>query len=130
MRDGEQPPLDEHQPPRQLLRVAYIDGRLVIGYGSERERWIAIGAEQAVGVESDTPAPAQHTEVEVEDRTRVAPREQNREEGNDRQQHEGDQQEEEHDEMRDAEQPLNKPEPAAELRIESSLDANRLGRNG
>jgi hypothetical protein len=52
-----------------------------------------------------------------------------REEGDDRQQDEGDAKEDEHDEMRNREQPLDEPEPAAEPRVESSLDANGMSGN-
>jgi hypothetical protein len=61
-----------------------------------------------------------------EDRARVPPGEEDREERHDRQHDEGDEQEDQHDEVRDREESLDEPQPAAELRIECSLDSNRV----
>ena len=80
LRDREEPPLHEHEPARQPLRVRDVEPRRVVRHVVERERRVAIGAERGVRVEGDPPRPAQHAEVEVEDAARVAAREEDREE--------------------------------------------------
>ena len=125
--DREQPPLHQDEATREPLRVGDVERRRVVGCRVERERRVAVGAEGAVRVVRDAPGPAQHAEVEVEDAPRVAPGEQDREEGDDREHHEGDPEEEEHDEVRDRQQPLHEPEPAAQLRIQTTFEPNRVG---
>ena len=115
--DCEQPPLHEHEPPREPLRVRDGERRRIVGLLVERERRVAVGTQRAVRVVRDAPGPAQHADVEIEDAPRIATGEQDREEGDDRQHGEGDPEEEQHDEVRDREQPLHEPEPAAQLRI-------------
>ena len=125
--DREQPPLHEHEPARQPLRVLDVEPSGIVGYVVERERWVPVGAERSVRVEGDTPRPAEHSEVEVEDAARVATRDEDREERDDRQHQEGEPEEREHDVVRDREQPLHEPEPAAHVRVELALDAHRVG---
>jgi hypothetical protein len=83
-----------------------------------------------VGVVADAPAPAQDADVELEDGPRVAAGEQDRAERDDRRRDEGDPEEDEHDEVRDREQPLDEPAPAAQLRGELSLEFQRIGGPG
>ena len=90
--------------------------RRVVGHVVERERRVAVGAERAVGVEGDPPRPAQHADVEVEDASRVAAGEEDREERDDRQHEKAQPEEDEHDVVRDREEPLDEPEPAAQRR--------------
>ena len=59
-----------------------------------------------------------HADVEVEDGARVAPREEDREERDHRQHEEREPEEREHDVVRDREQPLHEPEPAADAAVE------------
>ena len=126
--DCEQPPLHEHEPPREPLRVCDGEGRRVVGLLVEREGRVAVGAQRPVRVVRDAPRPAQHADVEIEDAPRIATGEQNREEGDDREDGEGDPEEEQHDEVRNREQPLHEPEPAAQLRIEAAFESKREGR--
>ena len=127
LRDREQPPLHEHEPARESLRVSDVERRRVVGRLVERERRVAVGAQRAVRVERHAPGPAQHAEVEVEDAPRVAAGEQDREEGDDREHDEGDPEEEQHDVVRNRQQPLHEPEPAAQLRIQAAFESNRIG---
>ena len=118
VRDREEPPLHEDEATREALRVLDVEPRGIVGHVVERERRIAVGAERAVGVEGDAPRPAEHSEVEVEDPARVAPREEDREERDDREHEEREPQEREQDVVRDREQPLHDPEPAAQVGLE------------
>ena len=126
--DCEQPPLHEHEPSREPLRVRDGECRRVVGLLVECERRVPVGTQRPVRVVRDAPGPAQHAEVEVEDASRVATGEQDREEGDDREHGEGDPEEEQHDEVRNREQPLHQPEPAAQLRIEAAFESKREGR--
>ena len=47
LRDREQPPLHEHEPARQPLRVRDVEPRRVVRNVVERERRVAVGAERA-----------------------------------------------------------------------------------
>ena len=127
VRDREQPPLHEHEPARESLRVSDVESGRVVGRLVERERRVAVGAQRAVRVERHAPSPAQYAEVEVENAPRVAAGEQDREEGDDREHDEGDPEEEQHDVVRNRQQPLHEPEPSAQLRIQAALEPNRVG---
>ena len=122
--DGKQPPLHEHEPAREPLRVGQLERRRVLGV-VEREGRVAVGAERAVRVEHHPPRPAQHSHVEVEDPSRVAAGEEDREERDHRQHQEGQPEEEQHHEVRDRQQPLDEPEPAAQARVERATQLER-----
>src|SRR5690349_10369780 len=92
----------------------------------ERERRIAISAKRAVAVEADAPAPAEHADVEVEQPSRVAAGEKDREERDHAHDGERDPEEEEHDEVWDRQQPLDEPEPAAESWRELAGEPERI----
>src|SRR5215213_979498 len=127
VRDGEQPPLHEHEPARERLRVGDLQpGRVVRDVG-ERERRVAVGPERLVGVEADAPRPAHHADVEVEQAAWVAPGEQDREEGDHRHHDERDPQEDEADHVGDDEHPLHEPQPAAERLVEIALESEWIG---
>ncbi len=115
VRDREQPRLDEHEPARQLLRIWDVEPRRIVGHVVERERWVPVGAKRGVRVEGDPPGPAEDAEVEVEDAARVPPGEEDREERDDRQDEDRQPQEREHDVVGDRQQPLDEPQPAAQL---------------
>ena len=130
MRNREQP-LDERQPVREPLRVGDLQRGRVVGRGIQREGRVAVGAERPVGVEADPPGPAQYADVEVEDPPWVAAREEDGEESDDGEDPERDPQEEEDDVVRDRQQPLDEPEPAAELGVQVSPQRNWVdGRPG
>ena len=124
LRYREEPPLHQHEAAGELLRVGDLQARRVVGHVVERERRIAIGAQRAVGVERHPPRPAENADVEVEDATRVAAGEEDREERDDRQNEQREPEQREHDVVRDREDPLHEPEPAAQLRVQLSLDAD------
>ena len=128
--DGEQPPLHEHEAAREPLWIGQLERRRVVLRLAERERRVTVGAKRAVRVEGHPPRPAQHAHVEVEDPSRVAAGEEDREECDDRQNQEGEPEEEEHDVVRDRKQPLDEPEPAAEAGVEraTKLERERVGR--
>ena len=128
VRDREQPPLDEHEPARELLGIVDLQPRRVVGAVGEREGRILVGSEGAVGVEADAPRPAEHADVEVEDAAGVAAGEEDREAGDDGRDREADPEEEEDDEVRDGEQPLEEPQAAAYLG--SSSPVRRSGKAG
>jgi hypothetical protein len=75
LRDGQQPRLDQNQPTREVFGIGDVEVGRVVRAG-QRKGWVAICAEGAVGVESDPPVPAQHTDIEVEQRARIAAGEQ------------------------------------------------------
>ena len=129
LRDREQPPLHEHEAAREALRILDLERGGVVGRLAQCEGRIAVGAERPVGVEPDAPRPAEDADVEIEDRSRIPAAEQDREERDDAQQEERDPQERQHDEVRDREQPLDEPEPAAQLRLESALDTDGVRGN-
>ena len=126
--DREQPPLDEHEAARELPRVLDVQRRRVVRRVVERERRIPVGAERAVRVERDPPRPAEHPDVEVEDPARIPPGEEDREERDHRQYEEREPQEGQHDVVRDREQPLDEPEPPAQVGVEPALDPDRRRR--
>src|SRR4029079_1490650 len=126
----EQPPLHEDEAPRQALGVLDVERGRVVRVGAQREGRIAVGPERAVRVEADAPRPAEDADVEVEERPRVAAREQDREERDHAEQEERDPEKHEHDVVRDREQPLDEPEPAARVALEPALDADGIGRGG
>src|SRR5207302_1648371 len=80
VRDGEQPPLHQHQATRQLARVVDLQPGRIVRYVAQREWRVAIGAQRAVPVVAHPPGPPQHTRGEVEDRSRIAAGEQDGEE--------------------------------------------------
>jgi hypothetical protein len=121
VRDREQPPFHERLAPREPLGIRHLELGGIVGR-RQRERWIAVGGERAVGVERHAPAPAQDADVELEDAARIAAGDQDREEGDDRQPDEREPQEEQHDVVRDGEQPLDQPQPAAQRLTELGLD--------
>ena len=127
LRNGEQPPLDEDEPSRQALGVVDLELRRVVGHLVQREGRIAVGAERAVRVEGHTPRPAQHADVEVEDPPRIAAREEDREERDDGHDDERRPEEEEDDVVRDREQPLDEPLPAAQRAVELPLEPKGYG---
>src|SRR5207245_2817788 len=121
--------LDQDEAPREPLRVLDLQGRWVVGDGAEREGRVAICAEGVERVKADPPRPAEDTDVEVEDRAWVAAAEEDREQRDDGQEQESDPEEDEGDVMRDRQQPLDQPEPAAERRVELPFDAHRIDGN-
>jgi hypothetical protein len=98
----------------------------IVGSLAEGERRVLVGRERAVAVERDAPCPAQNADVEVEDAARVAAGEEQREERHDRQDEIGEPEKDETDEVRDREQPLDEPEPAAQLRRELTFDTDGI----
>ena len=126
LRDGQQPPLHEHEPAGQMPGVRDVERRRIVAL-LQRERRVSVGSVGGEGVERHSPAPAQHTDVEVEDRARIAAGEQDREERDHAQYAEREPQEREHDVVRDHQQPLDQPQPAAEARVEMPFDADRIG---
>ena len=127
VRDGEQPPLHQHQAAREVLGVVDVQVCRVVGRLRERERRVAVGAER-VGVVGDAPAPAQHADVEVEDRAGVAAGEQDREERHHAQHRERHPQEGEHHVVGEGEQPLHQPQPPAQAGVEVGVDVDGVGR--
>ena len=130
LRQRKQPPLDEDQAARERLRILDVQPRRVVRDIGERERRVTIGSEPAVGVEAHAPGPAHHPDVEVEDRARVAPGEQDREERDHGQDNKREPQEHEHDDVRDHQDPLDQPQPATNVVVELPLDAQRIHRWG
>src|SRR6266702_423164 len=55
VRQGEQPPLDEHEPAGERLRIVDLEPRRVVGDVLETEGRVLIGAKCAVAVEADAP---------------------------------------------------------------------------
>ena len=125
MRDREQPPLDEDEPARELLGILDVEPRRVRRVVGKGEGRVLVRAEGAVGVEADAPRPAEDADVEVEDPAGVAAGEEDREACDDGREHEADPEEEENDEVRDGEQPLEEPLPAAYVGIELAGQAKR-----
>ena len=80
VRDGQQPPLHQHQATGQPFGVGHVQVRRVVRHLGQGERRVAVGAQGAVAVVVHPPGPAQHADVEVEQRPRIAPGEQDREE--------------------------------------------------
>ncbi len=130
MRNREKPPLDKDEPTREAFRVLDLEGGGVARIGRESERRVAVGPERSVRVEGDAPAPSQHPHVEVEERTRIAAGEEDREEGDHAHAEERDPEEGEDQEVWNREEPLDEPEPAAERLVESAarLDPARRAR--
>src|SRR5918998_2680095 len=128
MRDRQQPPLDEYEPSRERRGVLDLEPRWVVGNVLEREWWIPIRTESAVAVEADAPRPTKDADVEVEQRPRVAARDQDREERDDAHADEREPEEEEHDEVRNREQPLHEPEPAAQSGCKIASETDRICR--
>lgn len=75
-------------------------------------------------------ASAQDSEVEVEDPARVAATTQLGQESDDRQQDERCPEEPEHDQVRDQEEPLEEPGPAAEVGLQLSFEPHWIGGGG
>ncbi len=88
---------------------------------------LADDPERAVGVDADTPRPAEDADVEGEQAARVAAGEEDREAREHGRHGEGDPEEEQHDEMRDREQPFDEPEPATDVGVELALEAKWIG---
>ena len=118
--------LTSTRPRESVCGVGDVEPRGVVGIVGERERRIPVGAERAVGVEADAPGPAQHADVEVEEPARIAAGEQDREERDDGDDHEGEPEEREHDEVRDREEPLDQPQPAAEAVVQLPREVQRI----
>ena len=127
MRDRQQPPLHQHQSAGQLVGIGDLEVRGEVRALLQAERRVVVGAQPAVRVVGDPPGPAQHADVEVEDRPGVAAGEQDRDQRDDRQHDEGQPQEGQHDEVGDREQPLDQPEPPAEVVVELRVDADGIG---
>src|SRR5688572_590167 len=71
VRQGQQPPLDEDEPSGEVLGIVDREGGRIVRLRAEAERWVAIGAESADGVEGHAPRPAHDAEIEVEDRAGI-----------------------------------------------------------
>ena len=127
MRDRQQPPLDEHESPRQLVGILDGEPRRVGGIVGERERRIAVGAEASgEGVERDPPGPPQHPDVEVEQGPRIAAGEEHRHPGDEGEHEEGHPQEQQHDAVRDRQEPLHQPLPPRQLGVEQTIEQHGL----
>ena len=85
VRNGQQP-LDQDQAAGEVFGVRDVEFGRIVGPG-QGERRVAVGAQGGVDVEPDPPVPAQHADVEVEQRPRIAAGEQDGEAGD----HGGDQ---------------------------------------
>ena len=66
--------------------------------------------------------------VEVEDAAGIAPCEEDREERDHRQNEEREPEERKHDVVRDREEPLHEPQPAAQTGLKLALDSDRIRR--
>ena len=110
--------------PRESCSGYATSRRAGSRYVVERERRIAVGAQRTIGVERDPPRPAENADVEVEDASRVAAGDEDREERDDRQNEQRQPEQREHDVVRDREDPLHEPEPAAQPGVQLSLDAD------
>ncbi len=131
VRDGEQPPLDEHEAAGEVLGVGDVEPRRVVRLRAEAERRVAVGAEATVAaVVGHAPRPAEHAEVEVEEPAGVAAGEEDREERDDADHGEGDPQEPEREEVRDGEEPLDEPEPPRERLVEAGVEGDGADRTG
>ena len=126
LRDRQEPPLDEHEAAREVLGILDVQRRRVVGRLVEGERRVPVGAQGAVRVEGDPPRPAEDADVEVEDPPRIPPGDEDREERHDGQHEEREPQERKHDVVRDREQPLDDPEPPAQVGVEPALEAERM----
>ena len=126
MGDRQQPPLDEDESTREPFGVVDLESCGVGRVVGEREGRVRVGSERAVGVEADAPRPAEDADVEVEDPSRVTAREEDRESGDDGRQHEADPEDDEDDEVRDREQPLEEPLPAAQRLVELAGETKRV----
>ena len=109
-----------------MLRIRDLETCRIVRHVGERERRIAVGAESCVRVERNAPRPAQDAEVEVEDAAGIAPGEEDREERDHRQNEERKPEEREHDVVRDREDPLHEPQPAAQFTLELALDSDGI----
>ena len=111
-----------------MFGVGQVEAGGVVGAG-QGERWVAVGAEGRVDVEADSPVPAEHAEVEVEQGAGVAAGEQDvdaRDHGGDQ---EGYPEERQHDVVRDGKEHLHQPEPAGKVRVELADELHgRAGR--
>jgi hypothetical protein len=72
LRNDQQPPLHQHQPVGEPLGLGHVQVCLVVGHVGEGERRMAVGAQRPVAVVVHPPGPAQHADVEVEQRSRTA----------------------------------------------------------
>src|SRR5699024_4918642 len=88
--------------------------RRVVIVTAEAERRIAVGTEDE-SVELDSPGPAHHAHVELEDRPRIAAGEDDRKPCDHAQDREGDPQETEDDQVRDHQDPFVQPAPAGRI---------------
>ena len=70
MREGEQP-LDQRQPPIQLLRVLKVQPRRVVGDIGESERRIPVGTQRRIAGKAHPPRPPNHPDVEIEQALRI-----------------------------------------------------------
>jgi hypothetical protein len=98
----------------ERLGILDLEPGRIVGHVLEREGRVFVGTERAVALEADAPRPAQDADVEIEEPSRVAAGEEDREQGDHAHAEERDPEEQEHDEVRNRQQPLDEPEPAAQ----------------
>jgi hypothetical protein len=122
--DRQQPGLDQDQTVGEALGVRDLQVGRVVG-ASQGEWWVSVGAQGRVHVEPNPPVPPQDTDVEVEQRARVATGEQDREAGDHGGDHERDQQERQHQIVRDGQEHLSQPQPAGQLGVQLPGQSDR-----
>ena len=111
--ERQQPPLHQHGPLRELFRIVDLEIGWVVGPGRERERRVLVGAIHREPVIHDSPRPAQHPDVEVEDGARIPTGEQNGNARNESQQRIHQVEPDQYRVVRDGQHaPLDEPEPA------------------
>ncbi|ODA72721.1 hypothetical protein APS67_003020 [Streptomyces sp. AVP053U2] len=118
VRDGQEPPLHQDEAAGELSGVRQLPARRIAGDVGERERRIAVGAQSTVGVIGHSPIPPQYTGGEIEEGSRVAAGEENREERRHARPREGHPQEDQDDVVREGEHPFDQPQPAGQRCVE------------
>ena len=118
-------PLDEHEPPGELLRVGDVEGGRV-GHRPQGERRVAVGAEGEVAVVADAPGPAQDADVEVEQATGIAPGQQDAYAGRDGGEDERRPQHGQDQDVGNEQDPLHDPQPATRDGLDAGGDSERV----
>ena len=108
------------------MRIRDVEGGGIVRLLPEAERGVPVGAEGAVAVVRDPPRPAQHAEVEGEEAARVATGEEDREERRNGHDEERQPQEGQDDVVRDEQEPLHEPQPAAQRLLQPAADQDGL----
>ena len=115
-----QKPFEQHQPVFQGLRIFNLQIGRVIG-GLDRKGRIDIGSQGSIGVETYSPAPAQHTDVEVKHSAGVTAGEKNREKGDHGHEGKGNPEKTENYGMGNDQQPFYQPQASTQRFTELSF---------